>query len=74
MRSCNYDEIPQTFQRSMKLTFKYFLRIGAYTKNSKTSFKEYDIIEEGVGFHIYLRKIFDADGKDQPRTIQSLRA
>ncbi len=46
----------------MKLTFKYFLRIGAYTKDgfisliSKTSFKEYEIKEEGVGFHIYLRK------------------
>ena len=46
----------------MKLTFKYFLRIGAYTKDgfisliSKTSFKEYEIQEEGVGFHIYLRK------------------
>ena len=48
----------------MKLAFKYFLRIDAYTKDgfvsliSKTSFKEYDIIEEGIGFHIYLRKSF----------------
>jgi ubiquinone/menaquinone biosynthesis C-methylase UbiE len=46
----------------MKLIFRYFLRNGAYTKDefmnliSKTTFKEYDIKEEGVGFYIYLRK------------------
>ena len=46
----------------MKLTFKYFLRNGAYTKDefinliSKTAFKEYAIKEEGIGFYIYLRK------------------
>ncbi len=46
----------------MKLIFKYFLRNGAYTKDeftnliSKTAFNEYDINEEGIGFHIYLRK------------------
>jgi ubiquinone/menaquinone biosynthesis C-methylase UbiE len=46
----------------MKLTFRYFLRNGAYTKDefinliSQTEFKEYDIKEEGVGFYIYLRK------------------
>jgi ubiquinone/menaquinone biosynthesis C-methylase UbiE len=46
----------------MKLTFKHFLRKGAYSKDefnnliSKTEFKEYDIKESGVGFQIYLRK------------------
>ena len=46
----------------MRLTFKYFLRNGAYTKDefinliSKAAFKEYDIKEEGIGFYIYLRK------------------
>jgi len=46
----------------MRLTFKYFLRNGAYTKDefitliSKTAFKAYDIKEEGIGFYIYLRK------------------
>jgi ubiquinone/menaquinone biosynthesis C-methylase UbiE len=46
----------------MKLVFKYFLRNGAYTKDefvdliSKTSFKEYHIKEEEIGFYIYLRK------------------
>lgn len=46
----------------MKLTFKYFLRKGAYAKEelinliSQTAFKQYDIQEEGIGFYIYLRK------------------
>jgi len=46
----------------MKLTFKYFLRNGAYTKDeitsliSKTAFKQYDIKEKGIGFYIYLTK------------------
>ena len=46
----------------MELIFKYLLRNGAYTKGefinliSKTGFKEYDIKEKGIGFHIYLRK------------------
>jgi ubiquinone/menaquinone biosynthesis C-methylase UbiE len=46
----------------MKLIFKYFLRNGAYTKDeftnliSKTAFKEYDMNEEEIGFHIYLKK------------------
>ncbi|MGI0013524.1 MAG: class I SAM-dependent methyltransferase [Nitrososphaera sp.] len=46
----------------MKLMFKYFLRSGAYTKDefinliSKTAFKEYNIKEEGIGFHVYLTK------------------
>src|SRR5919198_431418 len=46
----------------MKLIFKYFLRNGAYTKDefinliSKTTFKQYDIREEGIGFYIYLTK------------------
>lgn len=46
----------------MKLIFKYFLRNGAYTKDefvsliSRTEFKEYNIKEEGIGFHIYLGK------------------
>jgi ubiquinone/menaquinone biosynthesis C-methylase UbiE len=46
----------------MKLIFKYILRNGAYTKDefitliSKTAFKGYDIIEEGIGFYTYLRK------------------
>jgi hypothetical protein len=45
----------------MKLIFKY-LRNGAYTKDeftgliSKTAFKQYDIREKGMGFHIYLAK------------------
>lgn len=45
-----------------RLTFKYFLRNGAYTKDdfinliSKTAFKEYDIKEEGIGLRVYLRK------------------
>jgi ubiquinone/menaquinone biosynthesis C-methylase UbiE len=37
----------------MKLIFKYFLRNGLI---SKTTFKEYHIKEEGIGFYIYLRK------------------
>lgn len=47
----------------MKLMFKYFLRNGAYTRDefidliSKTAFREYDIKEEGIGFHINLRKL-----------------
>jgi ubiquinone/menaquinone biosynthesis C-methylase UbiE len=46
----------------MKLIFKYFLRSGAYTKDefisliSKTTFKQYDIREKGMGFYIYLTK------------------
>jgi hypothetical protein len=46
----------------MKLTFKYFLRNGAYDKDgfagllSKTAFKEYDIKEIGIGINVYLRK------------------
>jgi ubiquinone/menaquinone biosynthesis C-methylase UbiE len=46
----------------MKLIFKYFLRNGAYTKDeftcliSKTTFKQYDIKEKGMGFFIYLTK------------------
>jgi ubiquinone/menaquinone biosynthesis C-methylase UbiE len=46
----------------MRLIFRYFLRNGAYTKDefvdliSKTAFKEYHVKEEGIGFHIYLRK------------------
>ena len=46
----------------MKLIFKYFLRSGAHIKYefvnliSKTAFKGYEIIEEGMGFYIYLRK------------------
>ena len=46
----------------MKLTFKHFLRRGAYSKDgfitllSKTTFKKYDIKEIGIGFYIYLRK------------------
>ncbi len=45
-----------------KLTFKYFLRKGAHTKDefinliSKTAFKEYVIKEEGIGLRVYLRK------------------
>jgi len=46
----------------MKMMFKHFLRNGAYTRDElisltfKTSFKEYDIKEEGMGFYIYLTK------------------
>jgi ubiquinone/menaquinone biosynthesis C-methylase UbiE len=46
----------------MKLMFKYFLRNGAYTKDefitliSRTTFKEFDIKEEAIGFYIYLAK------------------
>ena len=46
----------------MKLTFKYFLRKGAYSKNgfisllSKTPFQKYDIEEVGVSIHVLLRK------------------
>ena len=46
----------------MRLIFKYFLRNGAYTKDeftsliSKTTFKQYDIREKGMGFYIYLTK------------------
>ncbi len=46
----------------MKLTFKYFLRRGAYSRDgfinllSKTPFEKYDIKEIGVGFYVYLRK------------------
>ncbi len=46
----------------MKLTFKYFLRKGAYTKEqicrliSETPFRKSDIKEGGVGFYMYLEK------------------
>ena len=46
----------------MKLIFKHFLRNGAYIKDefidliSKTAFKEFDIKEEAIGFHVYLTK------------------
>ena len=46
----------------MKLSFKLFLRKGAYTEDEfislilKTAFKEYEIKEGGTGFYIYLRK------------------
>jgi len=46
----------------MKLTFKYFLRKGAYTKRgfadliSKTGFTQYDIRQNGIGLYVYLRK------------------
>lgn len=46
----------------MRLIFKYFLRNGAYTKDeftsliSKTTFKQYDIREKGMGFYIHLTK------------------
>lgn len=46
----------------MKLIFKHFLRNGAYTKDeftsliSKTAFEQYDIMERGIGFYIYLTK------------------
>jgi len=46
----------------MKMMFKHFLRNGAYTRDElisltfKTSFKEYDIKEEAMGFYIYLTK------------------
>ena len=46
----------------MRLTFKYFLRNGAYTKGelinliSKTAFNEYNIKEEGIGLYVYLKK------------------
>lgn len=51
----------------MKLMFKHFLRNGAYTKDefigliSKTAFKEFDIREEAIGFHVYLTKSGRAD-------------
>jgi len=46
----------------MKLTFKYFLRKGAYTRNgfknliSKTPFARHDIRGEGIVFYVYLQK------------------
>ena len=46
----------------MKLTFKYFLKKGAYTSDefldliSKTAFKEYDVKEIGIGLYVNLRK------------------
>ena len=46
----------------LKLTFKYFLRKGAYTKDefvgllSSTGWSKYYIEEEGIGFNIWLRK------------------
>jgi ubiquinone/menaquinone biosynthesis C-methylase UbiE len=46
----------------LKLTFKYFLKKGAYTKDefinliSKTEFNEHDIKEEGITLNVYLRK------------------
>lgn len=48
-----------------KLTFKYFPRNGAYTKDefinqiSKTAFKEYDMKKKGIGLRLYLRKELD---------------
>ena len=46
----------------MKLTFKYFLKKGAYTKDeiislaSKTAFAACNVAEEGIGLNIYLQK------------------
>ena len=46
----------------MKLTFKYFLKKGAYSKDefisliSKTSFNKYDIKEIGIALYVYLQK------------------
>lgn len=46
----------------MILTFKYFLRNGAYTRSeftdliSKTPFEKYEVREVGIGLNIYLRK------------------
>ncbi len=45
-----------------KLAFKYFLKKGAYTKEgltdliSRTAFKDYKILESGIGFSVYLTK------------------
>lgn len=46
----------------MEITFKHFLRNGAYTKEelvsliSRIPFNEYDIKEDGIGFYIHLQK------------------
>lgn len=46
----------------MKLTFRYFLRKGAYAKQElidlvmKTDFHDYRISEEGTVYHVYLHK------------------
>lgn len=46
----------------MKLTFKYFLKLGAYTKEgfkkliSQLSFSRYEIKEIDIGLYVYLRK------------------
>jgi len=46
----------------LKLSFKYFLKRGAYTEGefinliAKTKFKSYEIKERNIGFYIYLRK------------------
>jgi ubiquinone/menaquinone biosynthesis C-methylase UbiE len=46
----------------LKLTFRYFLRKGAYTKGefesffTQTNWKNFYIEEEGIGFRIWLRK------------------
>ena len=47
---------------NMSLTFRYFLRKGAYRKDdfpgliSRTPFKDYDIKEVGISLDVYLRK------------------
>lgn len=46
----------------MGITFKYFLKKGAYTKAelerllSETNFGEFEVKEEGIGLHIFMRK------------------
>ena len=46
----------------LKLTFKYFLKKGAYTREefldllSKTAFKEYSVKETGISLYVNLRK------------------
>jgi|GEM_PF-4170407 hypothetical protein len=46
----------------MQVTFKYFLKKGAYSKDefmgliSQTVFKNYDVKEKDVSLYVYLRK------------------
>jgi hypothetical protein len=46
----------------MQVTFKYFLKKGAYSKDefmsliSQTEFKNYDVKEKDISLYVYLRK------------------
>ena len=59
----------------MEMTFKYFLRRGAYTRNgfikylTATPFKGYDIKKEGLTLHVYLQKLSSTGSVEIYETI-----